>query len=284
MRFLSVLLFCALALGACETEFEPFESGDLNFSMVGYIDAEADTQFVRVTDLQRPARPGEALDATVTLENLATGAVTVLRDSVFEFRGGAFVHNVWTPEPVAENTPYRLSAQRAGGGTASATFRTPTIFPNPVLDSGVTLSSSAENPPVLQQIFFSGIEKLADLRIRYALRGSGGTVTISYLDRVREAGNGGLRVSFNAYEDVQRRLAGEAGRGCPSLLSAQVFVAAATEDWPDVQGLDLETFALPGTISNVEGGVGYVGGVSVRTGSWTGMQTVFALHQAGCSA
>ena len=276
-----LLLAAGLALAACETEFEPFEQSDLTFSLFGVLDAAADTQFVRVADLRRPARVGEPLDATVTLEHLGTGARTVLRDSVFVLAGGGVVHNVWTPERVAADAPYRITASRPGGTAATAELRTPPTFPDPELDSGITLSTSVANPPRLQQVFFPGVEAFADLRIRYRL--TSGTVVVSYLDRAVPMDGGGFRIAFNAYEDAQRALTGRPGEGCPSLRSAEVVVAATTAAWPDVLELDPEAAALPGTITNVEGGVGFVGGVERRRGPWPAMAAVFGFHEAGCA-
>ena len=50
--------------------------------------------------------------------------------------------------------------------------------------------------------------------------------------------------------------------------AAYVTVAAGSPDWPDVAGLDLERQALPQTFDNVEGGLGYVGGVVSKTLKW----------------
>jgi hypothetical protein len=89
-------------------------------------------------------------------------------------------------------------------------------------------------------------------------------------------------VSFSAYEDVQRALSGAPGALCPRLRSAEIFVAAATEAWPELGSLDRETRALPATASNVEGGLGFVGGVITRSRVWEGMNGVFSLHWQGC--
>jgi hypothetical protein len=45
----------------------------------------------------------------------------------------------------------------------------------------------------------------------------------------------------------------------------EILVAAGSPDWPEFLRLDPETELLPGVASNVEGGVGYVGGVVTDT-------------------
>ncbi len=281
-RLLLLTLLGAAVLAGCETAFDPFEESDASFSLFGFVDADADTQFVRVAALRQSAYEDAPVEAVVTLEDLTRGETATLRDSVVRFSTGAVVHNFWTTTPVEPGTAYRLTATGPDGRTATASLETPPQFPNPQLESGITLYSSPDNPPTGQGMSFTGIEKMADLRITYDLVEPDINITISYLDRLHRTPGGTLILGFNAYEDVQRVLSGSAGEACPSLSSARVFIAAATEAWPDLVDLDPETLALPGTASNVEGGLGYVGGVITRSGIWEGMRGVFALHHAGC--
>ena len=274
----------SLALSACESEFTPFEETDAAFSLFGYFDAAADTQFVRVSALRRTAFDEAPVDAVVTLTNVGTGAVVVLRDSLFRYLNGAVAHNFWTTARVAPGTAYRLSAAGATG-TATAEFTTPAAFPDPSIEAGVSFNSSPSNPPLGQSMFFRGIEKFADLRVTYVLADANVTVTVSYLDRVQATADGGYVLGFNAYADVQQALAGTSGQRsgvCPSLRTAHVFVASATPAWPDLLGLDPEVLLLPATFSNVKGGLGYVGGVVTRRYRWEELAGAFAINKAGC--
>lgn len=272
----------AVAAAGCESSFDPFEKSGVAFSIFGYVDVAADTQFVRVSALRQSAYEDEPVEAVVTLEDLTRGRTTTLRDSVVEFGNGAVVHNFWTAEAVTPGTAYRLTATAPDGATAAAAFETPPQFPNPSLESGITIYSSPEFPPMAQAVFFRGIENFADLRVTYVLEEPRTTVVISYLDRILRTGEETHSVSFSAYEDVQRALSGAPAELCPRLRSAEIFVAAATEAWPDLGELDPETRALPAAASNVEGGIGFVGGVITRSYEWTGMNGVFSLHWQGC--
>lgn len=284
MRFLLLVLLAASALTGCdEAAFDPFEESDAAFSLFGYADVAADTQFIRVATLRASAYAEEPVEAVGTLEHLETGRVAVLRDSLFRFSSGALVHNFWTAEPVEAAAAYRLTATRPDGAAASATFETPAPFPDPALESGLSPYSSPAFPPRAQSMTFFGIEKLADLRVTYVLEAPDLTVTVSYLDRLFRTPEGRFALGFNAYADVQRALGGAEGAACPGLRSARVFVAATTAEWPDLLDFDAETLALPSTFSNVAGGLGYVGGVMTRSGEWEAMRVVFALHQAGCA-
>ena len=281
MRFLLFALLCFVSVLAagCEAAFDPFERSDIAFSLFGYFDAAADTQYVRVGTLQESAYDAVPSDAAVMLERLDTGDAVTLRDSVFLFSNGALAHNYWTAAPVEAGTAYRLTAVDSTGARAVATFETPAAFPDPILDAGLHLPPGPPLPPEIQAIRIPGVEKLADLQVRYTLANPDLVVTVSYLDRVRRTPEGIDVVSFGAYADVKRVLGDTA---CPDLRSAEVFVAAATDEWPDVLDLDLETLALLNTVNNVEGGLGYVGGVMTRRLEWGAMQLVFAFYHAQC--
>lgn len=286
-RFLPLLagfgaVALAAALAGCESSFDPFEESGISFSIFGYVDVAADTQFVRVSALRQSAYEDEPVDAVVTLEDLTRGRTATLQDSVVRFGSGAVAHNFWTAEAVEPGTAYRLTATGPDGATATAAFETPPQFPNPTLESGITIYSSPEFPPMAQAVFFTGIEAFADLRVTYVLEEPRTTVVISYVDRIIRTGEDTHSVAFGAYEDVQRALSGAPGELCPRLRSAEIFVAATTEAWPDLGSLDPETRALPATASNVEGGLGFVGGVITRSYDWTGMNGVFSLNWQGC--
>ncbi|HEX6071199.1 MAG TPA: hypothetical protein VFZ18_15305, partial [Longimicrobiaceae bacterium] len=136
MRFLSppVGLLALLLVTACDDTFTPIEASALRYSLYGYLDASADTQWIRVS----PVRPlaitsPEPLEERVTLEHLGTGRIVELRDSVFRQQaldpdlGSAtfYVHNFWTTEPIAPGATYRLTVTKTGGPTAETLIEVP---------------------------------------------------------------------------------------------------------------------------------------------------------------
>jgi hypothetical protein len=85
-RLLPLLAGSALVAG-CDHPFEPFQENTLGpFSVFGYLDLNADVQWVRVMPIRQTllAEPGP-IDAVVTLEHLGTGRVVTLRDSLFAY-------------------------------------------------------------------------------------------------------------------------------------------------------------------------------------------------------
>lgn len=284
-------LACALALAclalpaSCDASFDPFEETDLRFSMFGYLDLSADTQYVRINELSTSVFTETDIDATVTLTEVESGSSVTLRDSVVTIRGGTddgtVVHNFWTTLPIAPEATYRIEATASDGAAASATFQTPAQVPTPVLDAGIIPFSPS--PPRAQAIFMTGVVNLADIRVRYRLASPNTIVTISYIDTVVEASDGRTFAGFDAYADVQRALRGTAGTVCPSLSAAEVFIATTTDDWPDFWRIDLEDLVLPTTATNVEGGLGYVGGVQTFTLDWPELVGAFFLNEAECT-
>jgi hypothetical protein len=122
-------LLGALLLAGCDTSFEPFARQGA-YSIYGYLSVTSERQFIRVKPLNRPlgSDSTQPLDATVTLENLATGETITLTDSIVTFtdQGTRVVtHNYWTDAPIQPSTRYRLTVD-GPAGTTRATTTTPT--------------------------------------------------------------------------------------------------------------------------------------------------------------
>jgi hypothetical protein len=66
------------------------------------------------------------IDATVTLENLETGATEVLEDTIVMFND-VYTHNFRSTMDIVQKTRYRLRVERSDGKTLSATSLTPVI-------------------------------------------------------------------------------------------------------------------------------------------------------------
>ena len=125
-----------LALGACEHQFEPFAPSDLAFSIYGNLEATVDTQWIRIRPLQAsPETMERPIDAVVTLEELATGAIVRMSDSIFSFHPSRIgdisvsLHNFYTTMPMVPGRSYRLTATRSDGASASGTVLIPDIDP-----------------------------------------------------------------------------------------------------------------------------------------------------------
>src|SRR5690606_10564943 len=108
----SIVLFSMLA--ACDQAFDPAQAHDKYFSMIGVLDLDADTQWIRVMPIRESVEsfPSEA-DAEVHLELLGSGRTIVLRDSLMrysspnpELEADLWAHNFWTTETILPDTVY----------------------------------------------------------------------------------------------------------------------------------------------------------------------------------
>lgn len=274
-----ILLATVLALGGCDTDFDPIQESNRHFSVFGFLDAAADTQFIRVTPVRNAiALSPRPFDAVVALENLDTGSKTILQDSLFDF-DGRVAYNFWTAEPVEHEAVYRLSATRSDGAASAVTITLPPAYPDPEL---LLPPQMAAPPSTTAAIRLANVERLAELQIVFTFRLPGAaadhtnTIALSYLERVAPLG-GNLGVQFRPYNDFFGQVA-----GCPIVEDAQVIVAAAGPDWPDFLTIDDETLALADVVTNVENGVGFVGGVSRKTVPWERLRTFLLGTQANC--
>lgn len=264
-RFVAAVFAGALAAG-CEQPFEPFqENEDAVFSMFGYLDLLADTQWVRVMPIrQHLFLDPEPIDAAVTLEHLESGRIVTLNDSLFEFvdpqlDGVAYAHNFWTTERLGPEASYRLTAARPDGASATARIDMP---------AEVEISSfhyRADNPVgagfALLEV---RAEQILFVEMVYTMMStlSGGPATpiilrdesISWTFSTDVPGIHGIGISGDT---VIR----------PDVLDVrrlEMRLTTGRPDWPYHPELSDLAVTLPNTMpSNVENGVGFVGGVAV---------------------
>ena len=255
-----VLAFAAAVMTAgCETAVDPFQPSDMYFSIGGVIDASAETQFVRLSPLRRSAVISpDPLDAVVTTTDLSTGETAMWRDSVFALFPSGIAHNAWTTFDFEPGHSYRFEARSPEGGASSVVVELPDTVPEIVIQIPPFSSTATIN--VLN------VEKLADLRLMYCGREAGSAlvqrVDIPLIDRASQYLHG-FTVRVDAFELAQRN-------DIEEIYWIRVLAMGAGEEWPEFENVDEETLALAETISNVENGAGYLGGVTSRLADWPG--------------
>ena len=263
---LPMVLAMALLLVRCDdTLLDPFQESPFNFSIGGFLDGGVDTQFVRVTPVRDSIAlaPGP-LDATVTLEHLETGHTTIWHDSVFAYQGAGspaenIAHNFWSAAAVLPLETYRMTVTRSDGAASWATVTLPADFPVPSIDGNT--------------ITVHGVERLADVIVEYRfLEMISGQIVTHKTSYLREAAreNDRFRIFINRSGD-EAEVANRFILARLQTLSIKVTVAAAGPDWPDLSEVDEETLALPDVISNVEEGIGFLGGIITKTVYWPGL-------------
>ncbi len=262
--WLGIALGLALVLLGCETTFEPFSEGGLDFSILGFLDAERDTQFVRIEPLQDGIFLGSTDqpfdDIDVTLEHVSSGHRMVMKDSIFWFSESA-VHNFWTPLRPTPGETYRLTARYQDGSQSLVDVTMPDSFPLPsLINPPECLSAGCEAEPI--EIHISGIDNLAAIIASYRFIPPNDTtgcelIRVSYLEEAIPA-EPGYVIRINWLRDMQRLV-------LEGFETLDVWVAAGDPEWPDVTALDFETLLFPQTVSNIDNGVGFFGGITSKT-------------------
>ena len=251
------VLAIVLALPSCDSSVEPFQESGYYFSIGGVIDASLDTQFVRVNPLRSKAEVDpEPYDIIVTTRDLSSGEEHVWRDSVFVLSDGRYAHNFWSTADFSRGGVYRFTAERPDGLESRAEIALPDT-------ARIVVQTIPFDPIATVNVF--GAEKLADLKLIYCASYRGGDierVDASLIDEVSDFGQG-FTVRVNPYA-----LALEIGLG--QIYWIRVAAIAAGPEWPDFENIDEETLALPHVYSNVEDGVGYLGGVTSTLVNWPG--------------
>jgi hypothetical protein len=131
---LSALLGAVLAstlLGSCDDTFEPFAPGAASYSTFGYLDASADTQWIRV----RAARTGLLASTArsglmVSLQDLSSGRIIELRDTALPFvnmlsSDPVYAHDFMTTERIEPGAAYRFRASGWDTVVAESEVRIP---------------------------------------------------------------------------------------------------------------------------------------------------------------
>lgn len=264
-----VLWLCTfLLLAGCEPSFDPLqENNKYHFSIYGYLDATADTQWVRVMpvwdSISTNVRP---IQARVVLENIDTGESAVMEDSLFRYPQGEYAHNFWTAMELEPEATYRLTAgDPDADAMSSVTVTLPPDFPPPYVilnDGGRTQE--------FDHIYVEGVEQLADVQTVYINRTTSG-ITINAFPHLRDT----TVTTSNEYliqidpasdqENMGKTAAKKENAKYKPPPGEYIFIAAASPQYPYFPGIDPNIRALPDGISNVENGVGYLTGIVSKT-------------------
>lgn len=138
---ISAVLAGFVLLAGCDATLSPFAENTGQFSIYGYLTLSDRPHFIRVKDLTDPPVPGstKVLDAKVRFENLETGRIETLADSVVLF-DGVYTHNFRVKQRIHPGTSYRITVKRPDGRFSQATATMPNranVEVNPPKDSVV---------------------------------------------------------------------------------------------------------------------------------------------------
>lgn len=251
-----------LLLSSCEPAFSPIKENDRQYSIFGFLNGSADTQFVRIEKLRDSlfSDTPEELDAEVRLTNVTTGQTQLMQDSVFEYSVGK-AHNYYTTLDIRPTETYLLEVIN-GGNTTSAQVVIPEDFPEPtmLLQTG---QPTVEITDISRLIAVKAIYYASQNCTEPPCPENPDIRTFSYqhLEDTVNSENGIIHAPIDTSEDLEKVEMNFSPRKGFTLHQILVVIAAGTPNWPDFLNLDAEAAALPDVASNVDGGVGLLGGV-----------------------
>jgi hypothetical protein len=255
-------LCISILLTGCDQTFEPLRENDqYYFSIFSYLDASADTQWVRVGTVRQDidGHP-DPKGIRVTLEDLQSGKTVVMNDSLFASKG--FL-NYWTTMDIENEQTYRITAEHTDGKASRVTVTTPKELLPPFIvnvrnpdGANIYIDDAVEHIADLQSVWYVTLNPENENRrriYRFPIRNTL-KPTFSFF---------GAYFAFANWEKELDQIEQSIGGAEMLVASRQFFVGAGGPEWDDSLSKvdDLEYF-LDGTASNVENGLGYVVGIS----------------------
>ncbi len=259
---LAACLCVAAVVAACDESFDPIAPSELGLSVFGYLDASADTQWIRVM----PIRPlsvtsQDPLGITVTLEQLGNGQIIELRDSLFTysaysdsdlFAEGAYLHNFWTPEEIEPGASYGFSARREGKEPAETVVEIPHEYEVEVAINQVRSRGATD------ELRITGLKHLPFLFTNTYFYDSCG----SSMTRTRHDGRSaedGIHLIAISKPSVAPRF----DCGSPIVPNWALWIVGSEAEWP-ASGYSPSGLGESGLTSNVTNAVGFLGGVITK--------------------
>jgi hypothetical protein len=257
---LAALLATVVGTG-CDATFRPIEPAELQYSVFGVLDVAMDTQWIRVTPI-RPlvTEPPAPLPARVTLENLETGRVIELKDSIFQFdyvdpgleSEGLFLHNFWTTEPIEPGATYRFAVRGDDGRSSETTIEIP-----PPYEVEVWIRQAQTPLPSL--FHFVGLKHVALIGItRYFTDNCGvGVERVSFTNTAIDSVNHRIPAAPLLQSRVNCGPPGPPG-------GSEFWVAGSGAPWPRGDAFLTRRLNVPEEWSEISRSVGFVGGIFTK--------------------
>lgn len=257
---------------SCDPAFNPIKKNNRHFSVFGYLNASADTQYVRIEKLRdgKPAHTPKDLDAEVTLTNVSTDRTVAMRDSVFEYYLQGKAHNFYTTMDINPGQKYKLQVSGSGDAISTAEVTIPEDFSNPKVLANDEYTTKVEIPEMERLIAVKAIyhscatcfcgtepgEPPAKCPTEPGIQ----RITYPHLADTLYRGKK-LIANINRKKDVEKIALDFPKKKPPVVIFYDLVIVAGSSNWPNFLKLDREAVALPDVATNVENGTGLLGGI-----------------------
>lgn len=289
-RSLTLLWPAILALLAaqCDQSINPIIGEARPFTLWGYLDANADTQRVRVFTIESRLGTDRSgpIDATVTSTNIESGVSIQWTGTEVVFSDSSVGHVFYAAFQAKHEQSYLLEVRRSDGATSSAHVTIPPDVRVELVD--------APNRIIVPVLIHGKPPNLVDVHVQYdaatlppanpwppgspAPAGVALPVEVSYRGQEEPTQDGwafevDLRKDFETVQDIYTL-------NCLSpdhigLRRIRFRFLAADAQWaPPLDSFDPNLLIEPGAFSNVENGFGFFGGGYTVSESWVPSQVV----------
>ncbi len=273
---LASAVLLVLTLGACEQSVNPILESDRDFSLFGTLDMARDTQYVRLIPIRTSLLPGPTtpLDVVFTSEDLLTQEKILWRDSLVTFANGASGHVFYAPLRIRAGHTYRIEVRPNGSDLVTSVETT--VPPEPratVLQEIISGGFGGAFARGRQQVVWEGVlQRPFRIELWYRFLIAEGTVfrdiRMPYVPANEPTGNGGWQIDLDLTKDrltldtlVTVDQTPLVGLGLELTILDAAFV-------PPGGVFDPEVLVQPGTLSNVDNGLGFIGSVGRFPVEW----------------
>lgn len=278
--FMLIGILAAVGLvSGCDESVNPIIGSEYPFTIWGFMNSGADTQYVRVFPIsdELALDSSASIDARVFSTNITTGERFEWNYKTVRFDTLGTGHVFWSPFRAEFEYEYRLEVVRSDGESSSATVTVP-----PAVEFEINEYSQGVTIPIR---IVGDIPNLVGPKVTYhginvppSSAWPPGTpvhppvlhsVTIPYDDELDSTPDG-WRLTINMVADTAA-VRGDFRTNClitspiysaPNvwLRSMEFTVVIADSSWHPPGGVfDPDVLAVPGTMSNVENGYGFYG-------------------------
>lgn len=275
LRLLLPSALCLLTFfTSCKDTFEPFQENDkFFFTMYGFLDAAADTQWVRIAPVRGTFdAPPEIPDMEIFIDDLENGSTIEMNKILVQFGNQFNVINAWTDREIISGQTYRVRAKNPNGNESQVVVSIPDPFPVPKL-----LTVTVPGSPPDYFLIIDEVEHLADVQSRWHYRESTPFweeeryfVFSLKSDAIVVGTNEGSYMVKLKPDDEKEYIMNESlvlsiPGGEIEFLENQIYTASAGPEWDDnISSIDDLVYTLPDGFSNIENGLGYMVGIYSR--------------------
>jgi hypothetical protein len=242
----------------CNNTFDPLQNDHpYAFSMYGYLDVHADTQYVRVMPILETLLPvsTQDYDFTVQLRRVSTGHTQELDYNLVQFGSNIFVRNYFSSDRLVPKEIYELISIDSAGVKSMASITLPDSLPPPEFDYNSTSEigvfrgthSPSDRLVYIEMYYKLAVYNMGGCEVKEVMFNHTGS-------ELWRDGMYNIRVSHSL--DL-RRLASN-----HLVLHRRFRIVTAASSYPENTNLTPEELTLPHLNSNVSNGTGFIAGIS----------------------